>query len=80
MPNDPIQEPAEPVVPVADELRNSTQLNRTQATWVSAWLISKGKPVKGGWLGVYQMRIDDISKRYHVKPEEVIKAARGEYR
>ena len=53
-------------------------LNRTEATWVSDWLKEiKHKPVKGGWLGVYQMSISDISKKYHVPADEVISAAKG---
>lgn len=58
-----------------------TPLNRTQATWVAAWLKEvKNKPVRGGWLGVYQMSVSDIVKKFHVTAEEVISAARGEER
>ena len=56
-------------------------LTRTQATWVAAWLKEvKNKPVRGGWLGVYQMSISDIVKKYHVSVEEVISAVKGEQR
>lgn len=67
---------------MTDETINlHTPLNRTQATWVAAWLKEvKDKPVRGGWLGVYQMSISDVVKKFHVPVEEVIRAARGEER
>ena len=56
-------------------------LNRIQATWVADWLKEiKQKPVKSGWLGIYQMSISDVSKRFHVTADEVASAARGEQR
>lgn len=65
-----------------DEMINlHTPLNRTQATWVAAWLKEiKGKAVRGGWLAVYQMSISDISKKFHIAADEVISAAKGEQR
>ena len=56
-------------------------LNRTEATWVADWLKEiKGKNVKSGWLGVYQMSIADVAKKFHVPIDEVASAARGEQR
>lgn len=65
-----------------DETTNiHTPLNRTQATWVAAWLKEvKNKTVRGGWLGVYQMSISDVVKKFHVPVDEVISAVRGDER
>lgn len=64
-----------------DKVNLHAPLNRTEATWVADWLKEvKNKPVKGGWLGVYQMSISDVSKKFHVPADEVIRAARGEER
>lgn len=69
------------MVMAEDKANIYTPLTRTEATWVSDWLKEiKGKSVKGGWMGVYQMSIADVAKKFHVPIDEVASAARGEQR
>jgi hypothetical protein len=67
---------------MADEKTNAySALNRTEATWVADWLKEvKGKTVKGGWMGVFQMNAAEVAKKFHVSTDEVLSAARGEQR
>lgn len=64
-----------------EKVNPHTPLGRTESTWVADWLKQvKGKKVKSGWLGVYQMTPADVSKKFHVTLDEVLSAARGEQR
>jgi hypothetical protein len=64
----------------AEDFNPYHTLTRTEAIWVKNWLEELGKPVGGGWTGVYRMRLVDIAQRYKVPVQEVAAAARGEKR
>lgn len=55
-------------------------LDRTESLWVKDWLVSLGKTVPNGWMGVWKMTAEQVAKQYAVAVKDVEAAARGEKR
>lgn len=55
---------------------NDKILGRNEAILVAQWLKDRGITLKSGWVTVYKLRPSDIAKKYSVKMDEVVKAAR----
>lgn len=55
-------------------------IKRIEAQWVASWLEGIGKPVPGGWTGVWQMTASQVAEDYDALISDVLAAMRGEKR